>query len=602
MGKLMLFINSIKVKHKLFMIYLFCIFLPFFIINSIFLDLISKNFRSHEIQNLNHMLTKMDGMLTTSIDDAVRLSHKLYSSRSLYEALDTEYETDMHFVVAYYDFYRLAIIDNTTYYNQVLQVNIYTDNMTMINSNGIKKLDSYNQYPWYTEIQQSSQSILLYPNVTYNNVYKTNQRFVSIIRKLDQYSQFSKYQKLAKIDLNYSIFSELAETLNYNSTLFIVDNLNQIIYSNNPTYFLMEMELFPQFDVQNLDKNHTVIEHTIHNNVLLRDWKIVLMHPENEIYEMLSRTSNYVVIVAGISLLVATSIILIVSKSFQDRLRLLTTQMNRLKDQDFSVIKYDKIGNDEIGVVMKTYNQMTTKIVELIQAVYEAQIREKNIEIARKQSELNALQAQVNPHYLMNVLEAVRMKLALKGDLETSIMLKHIFRTIRKIITWEHDWNTIQDEIEIIKSFLEIQRYRYGDEIAYTLEVDESIKGLKIPKMIFHPFVENACLHGVNGIDKRGLVEVRISRSGEYVHFQIKDNGRGITTEKLNQLKYFSQAENFNNNSSIGIANVLKRLYLYYDNEFTFQINSELNEYTRIDLMLPLWKGPGISDSQVQED
>lgn len=596
MRKEMLFINNIRVKDKLFMIYLLCIFLPIVIINTIFLNMISKNIRSHEMQNMAHMLTKMEAMLTTNIDDAIRLSHKFHISRGLYEALETEYDRALYFVMDYFDYYRRAILDYIPYYSQIQQVNIYTDNMTVLNSNGVRKLSTIDPFTWYAEFVQSSKSILLYPHVADNVPHMGNQRFVSVIRKMDRFAHYNKFQKLAKIDLSFSVFSELSDIMNHNGTLFIIDNQDRIIYSNHPSYFSLEMDYFPIYNGQEFSSSHAVLSHSIQGNVLLRDWKIVLMHQENEIYEMLGRTRSFILLITGISLLAATAVILLISRSFQVRLSLLTTQMKRLRNQDFGVIQYDKIGNDEIGVVIKTYNQMTTRIWELIQAVFDSQLREKNIELARKQAELNALQAQVNPHYLMNVLEAVRMKLVIKGDMETATMLKHIFRSIRKTITWDHDWNTIQDEIDIIKSFLEIQQYRYGDEIEYILEFDDGILSLKIPKMSFQPFVENAYLHGVNGLDKKGVVFVRIARAEDYIHFQIKDNGRGMTAEKLKEIKRLIREKDLHN-SSIGIANVLRRLCLYYDNDFVFDIKSEINAYTQIDLRLPLRKGIDVHES-----
>lgn len=596
MRREMLFINNIRVKYKLFMIYLLCIFMPIVIINTIFLNLISRNIRSHEMQNMAHMLTKMEEMLTASVDDAIRLSHKFYVSRGLYEALETEYDRAVYFVIDYFDYYRTTILDFIPYYSKIQQVNIYTDNMTVLNSNGVRKLNSADPFLWYTELEQSSKAILLYPHVTENVLHMGNRRFVSVIRKMDQFTHYSKYQKLAKIDLSFSVFSELSDIMNHNGTLFIVDNQDRIIYSNHPSYFSLEMDYFPIYDGQEFGPSHTVLSHSIQGNVLLRDWKIVLIHSENEIYEMLGHTRNFILFIAAISLLAATAVILLISRSFQIRLSLLTAQMERLRNQDFGVIQYDKIGNDEIGVVMKTYNQMTTRIWELIQAVFDSQLREKNIELARKQAELNALQAQVNPHYLMNVLEAVRMKLVIKGDTETATMLKHIFSSIRKTITWDHDWITIQDEIDIIKSFLEIQQYRYGDEIEYILEFDDGILSLKIPKMSFQPFVENAYLHGVNGLDRKGIVSVRIARSEDHIHFQIRDNGRGMAAEKLKEIKRFIRERDFHNSSSIGIANVLRRLCLYYDTDFLFDIKSEIHAYTQIDLRLPLRIDPDVHE------
>ena len=161
-------------------------------------------------------------------------------------------------------------------------------------------------------------------------------------------------------------------------------------------------------------------------------------------------------------------------------------------------------GNDEIGILIKAFNKMVVKIRSLIHDVYEAKLEQSRIKLEKKQAELNALQSQMNPHFLYNTLEAIRMRSVEKGEKETAEMIKRLTRSFRRMSRFQQEWVTVEEEIGYIKDFLTIQQYRFGAEFQYTMEIDPAVLGCKIPKLVIQPFVENACLHGIEGTDRVG--------------------------------------------------------------------------------------------------
>jgi two-component system sensor histidine kinase YesM len=177
------------------------------------------------------------------------------------------------------------------------------------------------------------------------------------------------------------------------------------------------------------------------------------------------------------------------------------------------------------------------------------------------------------------------MRSLIKDETETAKIIKNMAKIFRKSLTWGKDWVTVEEEMDLIMCFLEIQKYRFGDKLAFDIQVDQEVYRCKIPKMCFLPFVENASIHGLESIQGQGLVELRIRLSNEMLTFQLSDNGTGIPQDKLSGILSHLQDEDMG--ESIGIKNVFIRLKLCYGDNFQFTIESNAGAGTTIRISLP---------------
>jgi two-component system sensor histidine kinase YesM len=207
--------------------------------------------------------------------------------------------------------------------------------------------------------------------------------------------------------------------------------------------------------------------------------------------------------------------------------------------------------------------------------------------LEKKEAELNALQSQMNPHFLYNTLESIRMRSVEKGEKETAEMIKRLTRSFQRMIRYRQEWVTVAEELNYIKDFLTIQQYRFGPEFQYTMEIDPAILEWKIPKLLIQPFVENACLHGIEGNDRFGKVEIAIRATGKKLHCMVKDNGVGMTAQKLRNLWADIKAEE-SRAENIAIRNIYQRLSLYYGEDFDLMIESAEKQGTTITLIIPV--------------
>ena len=190
-------------------------------------------------------------------------------------------------------------------------------------------------------------------------------------------------------------------------------------------------------------------------------------------------------------------------------------------------------GKDEISSMIRNYNRMVERTNGLIETVYKNKIHEQEMLVGRKNAELLALHSQINPHFLFNVLESIRMHSILKKENETADMVAKLAVMQRQYVEWGNDSVSIFQEIEFVKAYLALQKYRFGERLNYDIEVDRECENFKIPKLTIVTFVENACVHGIESKSSPGWIFVRIGRQGEGLEIEIEDNGSGMAEAKL---------------------------------------------------------------------
>jgi len=285
-----------------------------------------------------------------------------------------------------------------------------------------------------------------------------------------------------------------------------------------------------------------------------------------------------------LSVTVAASVLIfLISLSFYKRIALLVEHMGKVAQGEYVLIPEEDKGRDEIGSMITSMNSMTGKIRDLIEDVYKAKIRETQLELHKKQSEFNALKCQVNPHFMFNVLETIRIKSFLNNEFETSRIIKYMSRMFRKLLMWNEDMIELGEEMKFIREYLEIQHYRYGDELDVEIDADHSLLDVKIPKMTLQTLVDNACEHGFSETD--GLKKIKVivrAINADAVEIKVYDNGKGMTGEQIENILDLNSQDG----KGIGIKNVIRRLSLYFDDSYSFKINSEPGAYTEIVLVL----------------
>ncbi|MBB6678390.1 cache domain-containing sensor histidine kinase [Cohnella lubricantis] len=296
-------------------------------------------------------------------------------------------------------------------------------------------------------------------------------------------------------------------------------------------------------------------------------WSLVLLTPIQAATEGISVLRTAILVSIGISAIAFLMLTLLLSTMIT---RPILKLMKTMRDARFGGLKpipaaERSLASIEIRELNHTYNKMVSHLNELIQVVYEK-------EITQSRTELKALQAQINPHFLFNTLEAFYWSLDDKGEEELArivVAMSGLFRYVIGNAGGTDEWVTVNDELEHAKRYLQIMKMRLGDRLAWRIEADPELTKKPIPKLLIQPLVENAILHGVEGKLGTGTVIIRVAPSASpgIATITIQDDGPGMDEETLAKLKRSiegTQAAASSKGAGIALSNVQRRLKLYY--------------------------------------
>lgn len=282
-------------------------------------------------------------------------------------------------------------------------------------------------------------------------------------------------------------------------------------------------------------------------------------------------------IAAAISLIVCLWFATLLARNVTRPFNELVSAMKRVSMGDLSVtIKSHR--TDEFGTVGSGFNSMVKQIQDLIAAAKDEQRR---LRIA----EMKALQAQLNPHFIYNTLDLIKWNAKMNHTAEINQIVVHLAKLLRGMIRADDEIISLQDELDIIENYLFIQRYRFMDRLSVEIRVNPDIRDAQIPRLILHPLVENAIVHGFE--NKLGIVglSIRGYAVGEEIQFELSDNGIGMDEETLERIRGDAWQ------GGIGVRNVHQRIRLYYGEAYGLQIESEAGKGTHIRFRIP-YRGP----------
>ena len=239
---------------------------------------------------------------------------------------------------------------------------------------------------------------------------------------------------------------------------------------------------------------------------------------------------------------------------------------------------------DEIGVVTKAFNQMLENIRLYIERLRENMETERGhkekellMESHLKDAQLKYLQAQINPHFLFNTLNAGAQLAMMEGADKTYTYVQRVADFFRYNIKKDQDEVTLEEEIKVVDTYIYILNVRFAGDIHYTKEIDESLLAVKLPGMTLQPIVENSVNYGIRNIDWEGEIKLRVYRQDDTVCISISDNGAGIPKDKLEKIVSgkFHSDEGLSDSNGVGLDNVINRLKLYFGEDDVIDIISE---------------------------
>lgn len=281
-------------------------------------------------------------------------------------------------------------------------------------------------------------------------------------------------------------------------------------------------------------------------------------------------------------LLAAAPLSAFIARTFLSSTRQLVEGMAKFKAGDFNQ-QIEITSQDEIGTLSEAFNSMVRDIRDLVNRNYTMNLR-------RRESELNALQAQINPHFLYNVLDSFYWQAINADEEELAENILTLSRTFRLLLSQGNSDIPLRREMELVECYLQMQKMRFPDRVQYTISVEEPMMEQLIPKLTIQPFVENAVVHGLEHLAPGGVICVTGTVQDGHMCIYIEDNGAGMTQEEADRI-LTNARENQRKDLSLGhyaIQNIQERLTMRYGGDYSLRILSEPGKGTRVELILPV--------------
>lgn len=242
--------------------------------------------------------------------------------------------------------------------------------------------------------------------------------------------------------------------------------------------------------------------------------------------------------------------------------------------------------DDELGILSNAFKQMSTDLKTWIEKDKESLEKDRLV----KELELQALQSQINPHFLFNSLNVLSKLALLEGAEKTSDLIISMSNLLRYNLRNLDQPVTLQDELENVKEYITIQKTRFRDRIRIEMDIEESALQEPIPSLTLQPIVENAFVHGIGSMEKGAVIRLQIVRVPEGIRITVSDNGSGMSEEVRQALLRLEAGTNKKNSTGIGTRNVFKRLQLFYGQHDLVDLESQPGKGTTVTIRIPFRK------------
>ncbi len=580
MKKILEFLNRISLKKKLVLIQVLCVILPLVITDSVILGIFVNAQKDEEQRLMNNVSDSVSYTLSEYRDQATSLLQDVYMNKKINQFNNKTFLNNLDYVAAKYELNQDTLF-TVKLSSSRFKVTIYSTAIGLVDGGGFQKLENAFTEDWYQDFIHSDEEVMLHFDYVQNGNYR-NVRDVSVIRKLD-YLKKNHSDNIVKIDFNYADMLTALDNAKYANKVYVCYE-DTILFTNDG-----DGGIYSSF--KSLDKKLlSNIGYVGHINLYDKTLDIYVATGENITISAIKDNLWIVVLLVVMNVVIPLGVMMIINKSFTERLKALTDTL-RNNDEDELVTLPEASGEDEIGLLMRSYNDMAERINDLIENEYKIKLKQQESDIARQKAEILALHSQINPHFLFNALESIRMHSIIKKENETATMVEKLALMQRQNVDWGNDSVTVADEIKFVEAYLELQKYRFGNKLNYEINVDEDCQQIRLPKITLVTFVENACIHGMEKKTSFCWIFVRISREFDELLLEVEDTGNGISEEQ--RLKLLDEINNVNiqmlqENRSIGILNAALRLKMHTDNRCKFEVDSEPGAGTMVTIRIPI--------------
>lgn len=578
-------ISGMKLRYRMLFVYIVGGALPMICIgvymvhgmSSILIEQ-AKDAELVELEMAREQVEEMTGTVST-------VTKYFYFDPQLEEIATKKYRNYQEVVQAYKKF--TSFLDYGRYYNSTLAwINIYVKNDTLVgNSRFIPVTEEMEKEEWYQAVADKKGGGLW----RFCRIPSTDYDALALCRMLK--TQKGEDVGVLAVYIRPERFTTLLQDKNCDA--FILLNGETIVSRQGESITLDQLgEFLPGGEAGQAQRNILVGRQeyvmTCETIPLIesQDYlQVVSVRAYRDIlHDVNSQTAKSMVFFV-LSAILSITVIWLFSHSFSSRVERFLAQMQKAAKGDFELEKKLE-GEDEISELYDYLGTMIFQIQRLLSEVYRERLHAERLTIQQKDAEFKMLASQINPHFLYNTLETIRMKARRSGQYDIEEIVKMLAKIMRSTLQAGVSQVTIREEAELVEHYLKIQQYRFEDRVRYRITMEEGTQELYILPLIMQPIVENSIIHGLESKEGVGTIDIYIANRQENVVITIADDGLGMKEEKLAELR--GKLNSYNEKGRhIGVSNVHQRVKLKYGDAYGVRIDSQEGSYTRVEIWLP---------------
>lgn len=571
------FLGKQKLNRKFLLMYVFCVLLPLILTDTFLFRSVFEAEYASQAHNRDIAIEAYTNYLVnlTSYDEKV--SEAIDINKNLNTFINTPYD-------APYDYYdELMTSFSNSFFSTLADLNqdrivIYSNNPTMLNGNYFHNLSEAQGEKWYKDFTQSGVDEAFYAYYDYEPVSRSNDRnrFVYVRRLKNTKSDIDK---IVTIEHKKSRISGEMQDIPVNCTMYL--------YCDN--YLVYSTESGMDYETMSSKASHNPYATVKDIDIKGTSFRIYAFTEGLTITNVITNNLPIILVILLFTLIIPIILLKLLERSITDRVQILGKAFGEGNTEYFQPIK-EISGTDEISDLMHNYNRIVGINNELTNMIYKDKLREQESDLARKNAELLALQSQINPHFLFNALESIRMHSVLKGETETAEMVQKLAVMERQNVEWHDDMVTIEEEEEFIDAYLQLQSYRFGDRISFEIDIEDDCKKIRIPKLTLVTFVENACVHGIESKSAQGWIFVRVYKKEDQLIIEVEDTGDGMEESDVDNLQKKMNGVTIDmvkEAKHVGILNACLRIKMMFNNRAKFAIESEKGIGMSVIIMIP---------------
>ena len=452
----------------------------------------------------------------------------------------------------------------------------YTNMYSIMEGERAVSMEDYRYTKWYQEIIWTDE-----PKVLFSDNSGDDEDFVhSMVYRIEDVYE-NKTVGYLKIDMDLSALKErfLQEYANVEG-ITITDAQGNLLFWEGKAVQVPN-DAYQKGSIVSYETKDSIMSLSISKST---GWRLCVAMSRDAIFAgqraMVGSLIAILVVIVLFTMLISGKCFSVITENFKR----LAEGMNDVKQGNLQA-HVEPDAQDEISILIQEFNEMVSRVNELVQTVEAKQI-------LLKEAEIKALQQQINPHFMSNIMETI-MGLASEGMDDEVIRVSECMSDMLRYNTRFENTTTLREELEQVKNYVSVLQIRFEDRFEAFYDVDEECMDCKMVKFTLQPLVENAISHGLSQTETDGMIRIRVKKEDDHISIMIFDNGIGMTNEMREELiKRLTQTaehplEYINQYKSLGILNVHLRLRMYYGEAYSIELFSKEGRGTCFSIKIP---------------